>query len=387
MIIGHYEHQIWARGGIATYIRNIAIAQKLSGDQVYYFSKLPCSEVPDGVNAPVLVENESALYAQVKRLNIELLHLHSVVQTPPPQDLPTVRTVHVHEPYCPSGSRYLERWGKPCDRSYSLTGCIWGHLADRCGSIRPQKLNQNFQRVTHEKAVLQTLPVVTVSRFMQGEMIRSGYLPESVQSIHLFGPETKSTSLPPISGTPRFLFMGRITPQKGLSWLLKSVAQITTPIHLDIAGEGDEEPKMKRLAEQLGISSKVTFHGWLNSEEISRLIIAARAIIFPSVWHEPAGLVALEAMAYSRPVIASQVGGIPEMVRHQINGLLVSPNHINDLAAAIQGLAIDQQLAARLGITGNHILDQEFTAAIHIEKLNTVYKNALRKVYAISANN
>jgi len=378
MIIGHYNHEIWAKGGVATYIRRISAAQRSAGHTVYYFTRYPCTGSNE-CEAPITVTTDVDLVKRAEKLELDILHLHDGITTVPPQHLPIIRTLHGHAPYCPSGSKFLDRWKQPCNRPYSLYGCLWGHLVDHCGSIRLQKLSHNFHHLQQEKNTLPSIPVVTVSHFLKDQMVQSGYSADLIQVLHLFAPDQTNDSLPPNTGTPRFVFLGRITPQKGLDWLLRALKQVQSPIHLDIAGEGYQEPEIHQLVQQLGLSDLITFHGWVSPAQTNNLLRSARALIFPSIWHEPAGLVALEAMTNARAVIASCVGGIPEMVVHKETGLLIEPNNVSGLATSIECLATDWSLATQLGIAGRKMATEQFTLQRHFNQLMQLYQQTIQR--------
>ncbi len=377
IIIGHYDREIWAKGGKASYIRRVSSAQRDNGHQVYYFSKYP-SHGTGRYETSITVETTTELFAKAKELGVDILNLHQSVSHVASGDIPLVRTLHEHSPYCPSGSKFLQRWHRPCDRKYSFYGCMWGQVVDRCSSIRPQKIYQNFQKTFQEADTLPNITVITVSHFLKQQMLASGYPSERVHALPLFAPESFSQTVAlPATGIPHFVFLGRFSPSKGLEWLLKSLKNIAVPVHLDIAGEGFQEPVLKTLVKKLGLTDRVTFHGWVNADQANDLIRSARALIFPSVWHEPAGLVALEAMKNARPVIASRVGGIPEMVSHQGNGLLVSPYDIKELSNSIETLATDWLLAKRLGEQGQVCIAQKFTLQKHLEGLMALYQQII----------
>lgn len=373
MIIGHYDHEIWAKGGLATYIRRIAKAQQQLGHQIYFFSQQPCRSNEQDEEPIVVAKGEDLFGAAIEK-NVDILHLHRSIDFLPPTRIPVIRTLHGHAPYCPSGSRYLTKHGQPCDRSYNSVQCLLGHFIDRCGSIRPQHLIENFRETEKERNTLPEIPVICVSQFIREQMLRSGYPAQNLHTLHLFAPDNRDTSPPPQYGIPHFVFLGRITPLKGVAWLLRAVAKVQQPIHLDIAGDGHEIEEMKTLAEQLGIRDRVTFHGWVSPEIVDRLIQDARALVFPSVWHEPGGTVAFEAMAKARAVIMSRVGGMPEVVMEGSNGLLVDPNNTDQLADALHQLAKDYDLARSLGEVGKQQASEYFTLERHLEKLMTFYR-------------
>ncbi|MBD1858313.1 MULTISPECIES: glycosyltransferase family 4 protein [Leptolyngbya] len=375
MIIGHYIHHLEGQGGVEVYLKRIAGAQQAAGHTVYYFSKYTS---PSDHNSAIAAETEASLYEQAKRLGVELLHLHASVSLAPPEDFVTIRTMHGHQAYCPSGSKYLKRQGTPCDRAYSLQGCLWGHLIDHCGSIRPHRLAENFQTLFNEKRILAKIPVLTNSEFVTEHMIAEGYPPHLIHTLYVCATEVAHVQEPPQIGIPHFAFLGRLVPEKGVVWLLRALAQVKVPVHLDIAGVGNQTATLQTMIQQLGLADRVTLHGWLNMEASYQLIQRSRALIFPSVWHEPAGLVAYEAMLNARATIASRVGGIPEGVLDGVTGLLVEPNDIAGLANHIERLATDWALAKQLGENGRRMAQQSFGLQNHMQKLMQFYEQVMR---------
>ena len=128
--------------------------------------------------------------------------------------------------------------------------------------------------------------------------------------------------------------MGQLIRGKGVHLLLRAMAQMKEPRTLDIVGTGNMEPKLKALAESLGLGGRVRFNGFQqNPQEWMR---AARCVVVPSFWQEPYGLVAAEAVALGRPVVAFAIGGLPEAC--QGKATLVKAGDVKALAAAIDNL-------------------------------------------------
>ncbi|MFB8791485.1 MAG: glycosyltransferase family 4 protein [Potamolinea sp.] len=375
--------RIWERGGVATYIRRISKAQRAAGHTVFYLDNQPFTgAVEETVDSAIVVRDDNDLFIQAKAYELDILHLHATVSVLPPENTPVIRTIHGNNPYCPSGSRYLKRWSQPCDRAYSLGGCLWGHIVDHCGSIRPQRLYPEFERTWQEMRTLREIPVITNSKFVKDQMIQSGYRAEMIHVLHFPAPEIGDYFPPEQTDLPHFVFLGRITPEKGISWLLQALAEVKVPIHMDIAGSGNQEQEQQihRLAEQLGLMNKITFHGWVNEAKAIQLIQGARALVFPSVWHEPAGIVSLEAAAAGRAIIASKVGGIPEYVGRLQNALLVEPNDVRGLAQSIEQLATDCSLAKQMGTQGRQRAKEHFCLEKHLEELMKLYELSVEKI-------
>lgn len=145
-------------------------------------------------------------------------------------------------------------------------------------------------------------------------------------------------------------------PRKGLDILLEAIHHLNNPkIKLDVVGDDCVDLAYnKRLKERVsawGLEEKVTFHGVVGLEELRRFYSEADIFVLPSLY-EPFGIVFAEAMSFGLPIIATNVGGIPELVEDGENGLLVPPKDVNLLAGAINKLASDAGLRERFGRRG-----------------------------------
>jgi spore coat protein SA len=155
-----------------------------------------------------------------------------------------------------------------------------------------------------------------------------------------------------------FVFAGRLVPEKGVDVLLEAFGQLRRTLpqaRLTIAGssffaDAPRTPFERRLRQQAeALGGAVTFTGFIARERLQALYSEADAVVAPSTWAEPFGLVVLEAMARGACVIASRTGGLPELVDDQRTGLLVPPGDVDALARAMEQVATDPALARRLG--------------------------------------
>ena len=313
----------------------------------------------------------------------KLLHVHSPnILTKLTNQCPVVFTAHNHDVYCASGTKYLRSTQSTCDRLLNPWGCTRGHVADGCGSRRPQKIIDKLYQSMTQLTALKKLGILTISNsdYVRSQLIMNG-LPESLVVTLRCGIASPPTQHAPleqsIHSQQRIFFAGRIVPDKGLDWLLRTMPLLDSRIHLDIAGEGWAMPQVRQLAKDLRISDRLTWHGWCQGEKLENLYRQSFAVIFPSVWPEPAGLVTLEAYARFRAVVASAAGGIPEHIQDGKTGILVTTNHIEQLAAAITNLSTNFEQARAIGIAGNALFHEEFTLAIHAQKLQKIYDLAI----------
>lgn len=368
-------------GGIASYIRRISAALRQAGHEVLFFDRAAPGETRAPSQESVhFTSDDHDLIQQAHEHGADVLHLHMAIDAeaiagagPEAAQPRLIRTVHTHSPYCPSQGRFLKRSGLPCDRSYSLLGCLWGHAVDRCGSVRPAAIARNFRTVRQELAGLRQIPVILISEFSRQQMLRAGYAPEHLHVLHLPAPESREYIEPPREGPPVIAFLGRMIPHKGVDWLLRAMRHVRSEARLELAGTGTQEQQYRDLAQQLGLSHRVAFHGWLGSDAVRELLLRARGLVFPSLWHEPGGLVAYEAMTAGRATILSRVGDLPEIGQEGKLALMVKAGDETGLAKAIDRLAQDYDLARTLGLAGREEIQARYTLAHHMEGLMRLY--------------
>jgi glycosyltransferase involved in cell wall biosynthesis len=184
-----------------------------------------------------------------------------------------------------------------------------------------------------------------------------GFDEEGFEIVH-YGISPRGEPPPYPADEPRLLCVGRLIPIKGHVVLLRALAQARREVAgltLDVAGRGPLQPALAALAEELGIADAVRFLGFVSP--ISDAVERASIVVVPSLG-EGFGMVALEAMERARPVVAAEIGGLADLVRHGQTGLLVPPGEAEPLADALIELARDPVRAARMGQEGRaRVLD------------------------------
>src|SRR6266487_3478758 len=162
--------------------------------------------------------------------------------------------------------------------------------------------------------------------------------------------------------------VGRLVERKGVAHLIEAIARLgrgDEGARLEIVGDGPERPGLEALAGRLGVASRVVFRGKIPPDELQASYARAAVCVLPSVLDargdtEGLGVVLLEAMNHGTPVIASRVGGIPDIVEDGVSGLLVPPGDADALAAAVRRVRDDPDLARRLGEGGRRRLREQF---------------------------
>ena len=213
--------------------------------------------------------------------------------------------------------------------------------------------------------------------------LRAGAPPELVHivfngtDLRRFSPDPSGTKPVDPRFGPRMIFACRqLFPRKGIRFLIEAAAQLKPrfpDLHLVLAGDGFERPDLVRLAEQLGIGEQVTFLGWVPNAALPPYYRAAAVSVIPSL-EEGFGIPAAEAMGCGVPVVATDAGGLPEVVEHGVTGLVVPRGDSVALAAAIGSLLEDAELRRRMGEAGREralrLFDWDRTA----EQLEELYR-------------
>lgn len=168
---------------------------------------------------------------------------------------------------------------------------------------------------------------------------------------------------------------------KGADLLIGAIAQLrgTHPdLHLVAVGSGDDLPRLRALADSLGVSGVTHFFENLSREEIAACYARADLFALPST-AEGFGLVFLEAMAFAKPVIGAAAGGSVDVIEDGVNGLLVPPNDLESLAQMLDRLLRDEVLRTELGRRGGEIVRQKFQFSTFQAELERIVTDCARR--------
>ncbi len=217
-------------------------------------------------------------------------------------------------------------------------------------AMKQKILEFNHQRQLPVKLILNSLPQPTIA-------------PEPLS----FNPAT-------------FLFAGRLVEDKGCEDFLRAFAVVVKKYPLTqalVAGNGIQFEELKTLTTKLNINNNLTFLGWVMPDEMLTFMNRGSVLVMPSRWQEPFGLVALQGMQMARPVIATQVGGLAELVEDQVSGLLVPPKSPTALAEAMLNLLDNPQKTKEMGQAGFLRAEQVFGWEAFLAAYEKIYQEVL----------
>lgn len=263
--------------------------------------------------------------------------------------LPIVQVLHDLYLLCPKDTMFNK--GRSCERQCGL-----------CAAFRHR----------HAPASEQVSAVIGVSRFVLERITAEGFFERASQHVvyNCIDAGASRQAVPRVqhSGLLRFGYIGTLSENKGVSWLIEQFQALSINATLQIAGRGklDYEAQLMALADP----AKVRLVGYQQSERFMRDI---DVLVVPSIWAEPFGLVAVEGCAQGLPIIATKMGGLPEIIQDNVNGLLCSPSDPESLGRAMLRLYLDSDLRQRLSA---HARDS-VSAFLNTERMLDQYETIL----------
>ena len=237
-----------------------------------------------------------------------------------------------------------------------------GNCAEQCASCC-------LLRLPHRSVSNRLSAVVGVSRFILDRFVEQRYFHDvhikrvihNARDLEELG--VKVATIRPASAPLRFGYIGRLDPSKGVELLLEAFCKdASVDAELWIAGSGRSDYEQSLRSQWA--SERVRFLGRVAQRDFYPKV---DVIVVPSLWEEPLGMVVAESMSFSKPVIGSRRGGIPEIIQDGENGLLFEPNNDGELKEAIRRLARDPDLRFRMGkaarISAEPFLDRKIGRA------------------------
>jgi glycosyltransferase involved in cell wall biosynthesis len=404
----HVNKYLYRRGGAESYMQEVAALQRAAGDEVAFFGMHhPDNEPqPYADHFPAYLELEPAPEAFVDKVSgfgrmvwsssarrgidavvadfrPDVVHLHNTYHHLSPSILaplarrrvPAVMTLHDYKLACPT-YRFLDK-GEVCQ------ACLGGHFTQavrrRCkdGSLASSAaMAAELAIHTALRAYRHVQLFVCPSRFMAGRMAAAGVFPDRLRWLPHFVSAVPEGA---VEHGESVVFAGRLSPEKGVDTLVEAVGRLSGRVRLDIAGEGPDRDRLEALAARVA-KGRVRFLGRLDGDAMDALITDAATVVLPSRWYENQPMIVLEAFARGVPVVATDLGGTAELVRHGTDGLLVPPDDPESLSSALQALLDDPARARAMGKAALERALTDFAPNVHLARLGAVYAEAAQLV-------
>jgi glycosyltransferase involved in cell wall biosynthesis len=287
--------------------------------------------------------------------------------------IPTLLSVHDYKLSCPSYRLMNDLTQKICTICLddpqrrivapAQTRCWRG---SRAGGV---VLGAEAAAVKAKKPYNVAAQVLVSNELMRQSALSGGIDADRIKIIPNFWPAEAVS--PPRKPQGHVLFVGRLVVEKGVDILVRAAAQSGVPVR--IVGTGPLETSLRELASAL--SSPVEFVGQAWGSEVETEMLTASALVVPSIWHEVSPLVVYQAMTLGVPVIATNVGGLPDLLGDD-RGVMTPPGDVNALASALAASIEERDKFANLGTAAQAFSRQELSRARFVENISAAYRDA-----------
>lgn len=313
----------------------------------------------------------------------DLCHVHNVFPLISPslypyvkrRGVPLVQTVHNYRFLCPNGLFYTG--GGICRRC--AAGSTVQCFIRRC--YRDSRILSGlyafivwYHRRVHTFDAIDTL--IALNEFTRAQLIEGRFSSGKIRVVPNFIAAGDSRTID--TKEDYAVYIGRLSGEKGLETLVRAFQKVPTGLRLKILGAGPLEQSLRRRIAG-DAAAGITMAGFVAGEEKVRSLARARFSIVPSEWYENFPLSVLESFSAGTPVIASRIGGLPEIVEEGKSGLLYRAGDADDLADKVRYLAAHPDEAVAMGRYARQQVLSAYSAEAHYRALIAVYEDTLRR--------
>lgn len=306
----------------------------------------------------------------------DIVHVHNLYPWISPAILPVCRehgvpvvmTVHNYRLLCPNGLMFTH--GEICERC-ATSGEHWCVLRNCEGQMGKSVgyASRNFVARQRRWYLDNVDRFAVLTGFQRDKLVAAGFPQDRIDLL-------PNTAEPPAHDASDSLggqvgFVGRVSQEKGVSVLVDAMRGLGD-IRCSVAGEFHRQPELP-----IDAPSNVAFLGMLDKQGLQAFYRDLRMIVAPSICYEGFPMAIVEAMAHGKPVIASRIGGIPEIVDDGVTGLLFEPGNADDLADKIRYLWDRPELCRQMGTAGREKVLREYSEDRYYERLMAIYEDAM----------
>ncbi len=332
------------------------------------------------------IQAKNDLKKFLKEVKPDIIHLHNIFGMSYSileccKDIPTVMTIHDAGFVCP-GLKLLKNNKTLCNEMLCKKFKYFNCVKNKCfnNSLEASIRHSVLLSVNHKKTKYID-KYITPSNSLKELILKAevGLTKENIHVIPNCLTDKEISVTPNYKNKGYFLYVGRLTEEKGVQYILDALKQLPKDINLHIAGSGEFETFLKQQAKNNNLTN-VSFLGYMNKEQLSEEYSHCIATIVPSKWFEIFGLTNIESFIYGKPVIASNIGGIPEIVENNKTGLLFEPQNIQQLKECILKYKNNPDLVIEHGENAYNKALNDYNQDKYYEKLIKVYEETINSV-------
>ena len=392
----------WNKGGSEKYYFELGELLKQHGHEVAYFSMedekniktgdkeyfVPKFDLNNSSKLKALdviynKENEKIMEKALDEFKPDVVHLNnfqrqlsaSIIKPIKKRNIPIVFTAHDVQAICPAitmmdndknpcvlcmKGKYINCIKKSCNKGSKLKSAL--------GAI------EGYYYRNHKIYTDKIDYIITPSEFYRTKFIEDGINPNKIQAIHNsiemndYNVETKDDGYA--------LYFGRLSKEKGILNLINAFAKCNKG-NLYIAGEGPEKEKIEKIIKENSLEDRVKLLGFLDKEQMTDVTRKCKFVVVPSIWYENCPYSVLETLAIGKPIIGSNMGGIPELVIDNENGFIY--NTVDELTEKMNVLFENEDLVKQFSKKSKELAKQNYDREVYYNKLKQIYDKVIKE--------
>jgi glycosyltransferase involved in cell wall biosynthesis len=332
-------------------------------------------------------QTEDKMQSILDKVRPDIVHIHNfnifltlaLLKPLLNNNIPVVRTIHDAVSLCPQGL-YMLKNEVYCEKHLCTSGNILPCLQYKCKDDKYFSSLKAAIRFLYNKHSLLAQRIdhyICPSEIIANLAICSGIKEEKISVISNFCEENILKSYTNENHQKYLLCIARFTRNKGVDVLIQAMKLVSPEIKLHIVGSGPEEERLKALVSKLELKN-IEFTGHLESDKLIKQYQNALAVVVPSITMESFGLTVVEAFAAGKPVIATNIGALPELVKDNVTGLCVAPSSPEQLANAISELSENPKKAHRMGLNAREAAQKYYSPQIYGQKILELFEQLIK---------
>ncbi len=293
---------------------------------------------------------------------------------------PTARFLHNHDFYCSGRMLALRRPSVPCTRPHGRECCA-SHLLRGCGSGNPLINFLRYRSVGRSLAALRMVHGLQVmSGTVRQQLLANGLPAEKITTLPPYAPAPAEARYGSTSSVRTVLHVGGLLGRKGIWTMVRMVRQLPRDVQVLFVGGGQEGEALEAHVRRRGLGNRVRVLSDPTPGQLSLLYREATLVAMPVRWNEPLGLEGLAAMAYGKPVVAFDTGGVREWLAHGETGLCIPFGARWAFRDALVGLLKDPPRLQAMGRRAQEVWEKKFRPERHIDALIAHYEKLRAEV-------
>jgi glycosyltransferase involved in cell wall biosynthesis len=322
---------------------------------------------------------KNAISRLIEETTPDIAHLHmidhqlspSILHVLQAYNIPIIQTCHQYKLVCPSYRLFVARTNQVCEKC--ITGKNYHAILERChkNSLASSALIAVESYIHKWMKVYDAIDVFHVpSRFLGDRLIDGGF-PENKIWHSFYTINLDDYPYHPDSAD-YIIYYGRLSEEKGVGTLLEAM-NLLPEVELRIVGDGPQRQLLEKTTREKRLQN-VRFCGNQSNDDLLRLVQNSKFVVVPSEWYDNSPLVIYEAFSMGKPVIATMMGGMPELVENGLDGYLFASGDVQTLVGHIRNLWANAGLRKKMGEKARQKAEREFSPKVHYGRILELYE-------------